>query len=185
MTWHIGADPVAPLASATVGVAEAQEAEETMGEERNPRLDIYLLPGRVFVSPEPATIRMVLGSCVAVCAWDPYTEVGGANHFLLPHPIGTGQGSARFGDVAIQQLLEELVASGASRRNLKAKVFGGSCVLHAFHSGNGHLGSQNIQAARDLLRDKGIPVVAEDVGGDAGRRLIFQTDDGSAWTRRL
>ena len=181
----IAADPFAPLASAAAGIAEAQEAEETMGQERNPRLDIYLLPGRVYVSREPAIIRMVLGSCVAVCAWDPYSEVGGANHFLLPHPIGTGQGSARFGDVAIQQLLDELLGAGASQCNLKAKLFGGASVLHAFRTGNGHLGSQNIQAARELLREEGIPVVAEDVGGDSGRRLIFQTDDGSAWTRRL
>jgi chemotaxis protein CheD len=185
MSQHTRTGPFAHLASAATGVADVEEPEETMAEGRTPRLVVYLLPGRVFISREPSIVRMVLGSCVAVCAWDPYAEVGGANHFLLPHTFTTGQPSPRFGNVAIQQLLDQLLASGASRRNLKAKLFGGSCVLQAFQGREEHLGSQNVLAARAQLEGEGIPVVAEDVGGNSGRRVIFQTDDGSAWTRRL
>jgi chemotaxis protein CheD len=64
-------------------------------------------------------------------------------------------------------------------------VFGGACVLRAFRSTAGNLGQKNVQTARALLLAEGIPVVAEDVDGERGRKLIFQTHDGSAWVRAL
>ncbi len=173
---------------ATAPETDREAVEESVAAERNgdkDRLDVYLHPGRIFVSAEPSTVRMVLGSCVAVCLWDPLRRVGGANHFLLPYPVGSGQDSPRFGNVAVQRLIEKLLALGCPKPNLLAKLFGGSCVLEAFQEKETHLGTKNVVVARKLLKEEGIPVVAEDVGGQRGRRVIFQTDDGSAWVRRL
>jgi chemotaxis receptor (MCP) glutamine deamidase CheD len=47
------------------------------------------------------------------------------------------------------------------------------------------LGTQNVRIARELLAAEAIPVIGEDVGGHKGRKLIFATDDGSAWVREL
>jgi len=110
---------------------------------------------------------------------------GGANRFLLPHPVGPGEESPRFGNVAVQRLLHNLLALGCTPPSLRVKLFGGSCVLEAFRNTETHLGSKNVGVARKLLTEAGIPIVAEDVGGQRGRRLIFQTDDGTAWVRRL
>ena len=110
---------------------------------------------------------------------------GGANRFLLPHPVGPGEESPRFGNVAVQRLLDHLRALGCTPQSLLAKLFGGSCVLEAFQDTESHLGTKNVGVARKLLLEAGIPIVAEDVGGQRGRRLIFQTDDGTAWVRRL
>jgi chemotaxis protein CheD len=181
---HSGAQPK-PAISLGPGLEDAEEdvtAESGHGKER---MGVYLLPGRLFVSPEPCTVRMVLGSCVAVCLWDPLRAVGGANHFLLPYPGGNGQDSPRFGNVATQRLIEKLLAFGSTKPSLMAKLFGGSCVLEAFQNKETHLGTKNVSVARKLLQDVGIPVIAEDVGGQRGRKVIFQTDDGSAWVRRL
>ncbi len=146
------------------------------------RLAVFLHPGRIYASPAPSTVRMILGSCVAVCLWDPLHGVGGANHFLLPYH---GQDDPRFGNVAIQRLMEKLLALGCSQRGLRAKLFGGSCVVEAFQNSQGHLGTKNVTVARTLLTHEGIPIEAEDVGGQRGRKVIFQTDDGSAWVRQL
>jgi len=145
----------------------------------------YLHAGHMVISREPCRVTTVLGSCVAVGVWDPESGVGGVNHFLLPH--GSEPDSPRFGTGAVRTLIREVVAAGARRRNLQAKLFGGACVLRAFKGvGTGtHLGQKNVEVARQILRDEGIPVTAEDVEGDRGRKLIFQTHDGAAWVRSL
>jgi chemotaxis protein CheD len=143
----------------------------------------YLHAGHMVVSREPCRVTTVLGSCVAVALWDPSSGIGGVNHFLLPQ----GSDSARFGNVAVRTLIREVDAAGGRRRLLQAKLFGGACVLRAFKGvGSGtHLGQKNVEVARQILIDEGIPVTAEDVEGDRGRKLIFQTHDGAAWVRSL
>ena len=170
----------------TAGEPDRPDAEEGMpapGHEGNGRLAVFLHPGRVFASAKPCVVRTILGSCVAVCLWDPLLGIGGANHFVLPYSAENGQNSARFGNVAVQRLIETLLALGSTQRDLKAKLFGGSWMLRAFREN--HLGKNNVQMAYTLLADAGIPIVAEDVGGRQGRKVIFQTHDGTAWVRRL
>jgi len=145
----------------------------------------YLHPGQIVASSEPCSVTTILGSCVAVCLWDGETGVGGINHFLLPHFAGNGSASPRFGNVAMDQLLAKLVDRGARREGLRAKLFGGACVLEALRGMGGSLGPKNVDLARRFLLDTGIPVVAEDVEGDRGRKLTFQTADGSATVRML
>lgn len=147
------------------------------------RINRHLHAGQYFASSEPATVTTVLGSCVAVCLWEPESGVGGINHFVLPHWTGNGRVSPRFGSVAVSILIEELCTLGCELKRLQAKIFGGSGVMSA--KGAGRLGERNVEVARRLLAEEGIPVVAEDVGGTRGRKLIFHTQDGTAWVRRL
>ncbi len=146
---------------------------------------IYLHPGQMVTSSTPCSISTILGSCVAVCVWDEEKGVGGMNHFLLPHFAGQGASSARFGNVAIEQLLERLERTGARRTFMRAKIFGGATVVEALRGVGGSLGRSNVELARKLLAHAGIQVVAEDVEGASGRKLIFRTDDGSALVRLL
>lgn len=143
----------------------------------------YLHPGQVFASAESRSVATILGSCVAVCLWDETLRAGGMNHFVLAE-AGAQEQSARFAAPAIGQLLRELTALGSRRQSLVAKVFGGACVLRAMAPGH-HLGARNVEAAREVLRREGVRIVSEDVGGTRGRRVVFHTDDGSAWVRLL
>jgi chemotaxis protein CheD len=149
------------------------------------RASVYLHPGQLFASAEPATVTTVLGSCVAVCFWDPSTRIGGINHFLLPHWAGNGSSSPRFGNVAMQSLLERMQDVGACGAKLEAKVFGGACVLAAFHTRPGRLGDQNVDHALRFLEQRSIRVSAQDTGGRRGRKLVFHSDDGEAWVKEL
>jgi chemotaxis protein CheD len=146
------------------------------------RASAYLHGGQVAVAAQPTAITTVLGSCVAVCLYDPVARVGGMNHFLLPHHVERER-SPRFGTVAVPQLLEGLLGAGAHHGHVKAKVFGGSSVLSAFRHRN--LGDENAELALRLLADAGVEVVERDLGGQRGRKLIFHTDDGTAWVRHL
>jgi chemotaxis protein CheD len=125
---------------------------------------------------------MVLGSCVAVVLLDVGQRSGGATHFLLPFEGGL---SPRFANGAITELLRQMTALGSQKSTLVAKIFGGSRMLGQQRSDAKSLGTQNVDAARQRLAHECIPTVAEDVGGDAGRKLVVVTDLGSVWVKRL
>jgi chemotaxis protein CheD len=145
----------------------------------------FVHTGEVAVSRERTLYSTVLGSCVSICVWDPVTGAGGMNHFLLPDQVTNGISSPRFGNVAVRTLLSRLQAIDVPAARLQAKIFGGASVLQPGIPMREALGARNVELARVLLELAGIPVVAEDVGGDHGRKLIFRTRDGAAWVRRL
>lgn len=145
-----------------------------------PSSSVYLHPGQMTVTDEEQSVTTILGSCVAVCLWDPVSRVGGMVHFLLPAwDRYSGNKSPRHGDVALPSLLDEMKKRGARISTMRAKVFGGACVLRAFASnGNDHLGAKNVDIARALLREAGIPIVEEDTLGSVSRKVHFNTRTG-------
>jgi chemotaxis protein CheD len=149
------------------------------------RKKIYLHPGQLYAIGESAAVTTILGSCVAVCLYDPVTQIGGVNHFLLPVAGTGGPKSPRFGNVAVPDLVDKVVKLGAEPKRLQAKLFGGANVIEAFRDRENHLGTQNVRIARELLAAEAIPVISEDVGGQKGRKLVFLTNDGSAWIKEL
>lgn len=140
---------------------------------------VYLHAGNMHVSRDSAQVITILGSCVAVCLWDRLTRVGGINHFMLPSDIGVQTASLRYANFAMTELFRQMTELGAETRRMEAKLFGGACVLGSIRAGQ-DLGSKNVEAARVRLAEERIKVVAEDVGGNRGRRLVFRTWDGSA-----
>jgi len=143
----------------------------------------YLYPGGLFAEVEPHRVTTVLGSCVAVCLWDPLRRIGGINHYLLPLWNGEGLPTPRYGNIAIDALVERMLALGADRSSLQAKVFGGAAMWENSH-GLLAVGERNIALARTLLERHRIPIVGVDVGGDTGRKIIFETAAGSVLLRR-
>lgn len=147
---------------------------------------IYLEPGGVVATSRPTEVMTILGSCVAVCLWDEWLHVGGVNHFLLPTaPIGQPP-SGRHGTAAIPMLIRELERLGCQRQHLRAKVFGGAHLIGtSIPAGTPSLGMRNAELARRVLAEAGIAILAEDVGGIAGRKLRFRTDTGTALIKTL
>jgi len=152
-----------------------------------PRKSVYVHPGQLYVSAQPSAATTILGSCVAVCLWERNLGLGGINHYLLPHGTGAGHAALRFASGAITALLNKLLLLGARKDRLQAKIFGGACVLDAFRAKgtDRHLGAKNVDIAKQLLGQEGLPIVAEDVGGTRGRKLIFHTDSGTALVRLI
>jgi len=144
------------------------------------RVAKYLQPGQLHVTPTPTVITTILGSCVSVCLFDVRTRVGGMNHFMLPQLAGSGTQSPRFGNFAMQDLLDRMLSAGAKKPFIRAHVFGGSCMFEQMRTTQ-HLGHKNIQLAIDFLALRGIDIVDTNVGGDRGRKLRFHTDEGNAW----
>lgn len=147
--------------------------------------NVYLFPGQIFTSAEPVIVTTILGSCVAVCLWDSESGVAGINHFLLPVNPMKGGADARYGNTAMERLLETLVERGASARRLVGKVVGGASVVDHFTGVRRSIGEQNAAVARDFLRRLDITINGDQTGGRRGRKLLFHTGTGSAFVKEI
>lgn len=127
-------------------------------------------------SDQDEMLTTVLGSCVATCLYDPEAGIGGMNHFLLPDSDGDSSGSRLYGVNLMELLINNLMRMGAERGRLQAKLFGGGML----NGGVWDIGERNATFARKFLKDEGIPVAAESLGGDSGRRVRFWPSTGRA-----
>jgi chemotaxis protein CheD len=113
--------------------------------------------------------------------WDSERLIGGVNHFVLPLSRD-GDRTPRYGDVAIERLLQGMVRLGASAADTVAKLFGGANVL-PFGENRDTVGDQNVRLALERLRDLGIRIAARRTGGESGLFVKFETWSGAAWVR--
>lgn len=141
---------------------------------------IYISQGEeAYSAEEDVVISTVLGSCIAMCFWDPQARVGGMNHLLLPELSSGADGIDSVGAVAVERLINQMVRCGAVRDRLRAKLFGGASML----SGMTEIGSRNSAFARDYLEREGIACDAESTGGTRARRIQFRPACGSVRQR--
>jgi chemotaxis protein CheD len=133
-----------------------------------------------YVTTTPTEIITVLGSCVAVCLLDKKRLIAGMNHYLLPLWNGSGLKSLKYGNVSIVRMIEEMEKKGANIRDMEAKIFGGAIINI---SDRISVGPKNVQVALDMMQEYKIPVIASDVGGDRGRKIIFSSVNGDVYLK--
>ncbi|MGE5467590.1 MAG: chemoreceptor glutamine deamidase CheD [Ignavibacteria bacterium] len=157
------------------------------------RLSVHtarILPGEYYVTRQQEGISTTLGSCIAACIRDRVAGLGGMNHFMLPAGAGAdaedwkaaGLGAAtRYGNYAMEHLVNEIMRNGGRRENLEVKIFGGGQIMEQLST----VGARNIAFVRDYLAAEGLPVVAEDVGDIYPRMVIYFPVTGVAKVKRL
>jgi chemotaxis protein CheD len=150
------------------------------------RQAMKILPGEFYATAADEVIVTVLGSCVAACLLDPIAMVGGMNHFMLPVKMGARDNdvfyAARYGAAAMEYLINNLLHLGAQRDRLVAKAFGGGKVMRDMTS---DVGGQNIEFVRQFLRNEGIPLWSEDMGGPYPRKVYFFPHTGQVLVKRM
>ena len=146
-----------------------------------------LLPGEYYYTSKDMVLVTVLGSCVSACLRDPVSGVGGMNHFMLPDPgyqsDQSGVMSMRYGNYAMDILIDELLSAGARLDRLEGKLFGGGNVLKNF--GQIHVGSRNATFAVDYLKQRKIRLLASDLNGDHPRKVYFFPRTGKVFVRKI
>ena len=155
---------------------------------------LLLHPGDYRVTDKPVMMSTLLGSCVAVCLYDPAHRVMGMNHFVLAKPkhsdkvsLSTSE-AGRYGNHAMAMLMNDLLHLGAKRSRLQAKAFGGSRLLGDIGSDNDKptdIGLVNASYVRDFLEHHNIPLVSADLGGNHGRQIHFSGHDYAVYLRRI
>ncbi len=137
----------------------------------------FIHVGQIHVDITPAAISTVLGSCVAVCLYDSTLAIGGMNHYLLPFWNGNGLQSPKFGNISIPKLIDLMIANGSTAKTMEAKIFGGAS-MNISGSEAMMIGEKNVLVAREILKEYRIPIVAEDIGGQNGRKIQFDLERG-------
>lgn len=148
-----------------------------------------LLPGDYYVAAEGELVGTVLGSCISACIRDSRLRIGGMNHFMLPMSQFTSSGcwsssawvETRFGNVAMERLINEIMKRGGHRSDLEVKLVGGGKVLDTLTD----VGARNIQFVREYVRAEGFRVIGEDLGDVYPRKVLYDPASGTARVKRL
>lgn len=130
-------------------------------------------------------IATLLGSCVAVCLYDPQLRLGGLNHFMLPS-MGRGKDEVDVllgGDFNMEALMNGMLGRGARKERMVAKAFGGGAVVGGLVGVS--VGERNASFAREWLEREGIPLLAADLLGPWSRKIVFDPASGDAYCRRI
>jgi chemotaxis protein CheD len=148
-----------------------------------------ILPGEYYVTKGNEAIATVLGSCVSACIRDNVAKIGGMNHFMLPLSadlkldINVVSTATRYGNFAMEHLINDILKHGGKRQNLEVKVFGGGKVVQSMSSTN--VGEKNIQFVKDYLLLEGIPILSQDVGDTCPRKVLYYPSTGKVKIKRL
>ncbi len=151
-----------------------------------------ILPGEFYMTTENIAIATTLGSCISACIWDERSHIGGMNHFMLPltnkeaHEVNWGQrektaDATRYGNFAMEHLINNILRAGGRRINLRAKLFGGAKVLNQMSN----VGQKNIDFALRYLEQEEIIIESSDIGDIYPRKVIFEPGSGRAFIKRL
>lgn len=131
-------------------------------------------------------ITVGLGSCIGIAIYDRIKRIGGLAHIMLPDSkqFSNVTNPMKFADLAIPMLVEKMEKMGSSKRNMKAKIAGGASMFN-FSDKNmiTDIGARNGVAVKEALEKAGIPLVAEDIGGNKGRTVILDADTGALQIR--
>jgi len=129
-----------------------------------------------------------LGSCVGIALYDKFNKIAGLAHIMLPSSkeIKNNENKAKFADTGIDLLIDMMVKAGAGRNNLTAKVTGGS-QMFSFNNNDSVLkiGERNVIATEEKLKKLNIKIISQDTGGNYGRTIEFNAEDGSLLVKTI
>ena len=149
-----------------------------------------ILPGEYYVTRNDEVIGTVLGSCISACIRDTVCGVGGMNHFMLPIHKNAGKladarnkisDAARYGNFAMEHLINDILKLGGNRKYLEVKLFGGARVIGGFSD----IGEQNANFVYEYLRIEEMPISAEDLRGENPRKVLYQPRTGKVRVKWL
>ena len=188
----MSARPAMPLSAGSSALAPPLPGFEHVKRLWNAKHGFFaarILPGEYYVTQAEEGISTTLGSCISACIRDRQIGLGGMNHFMLPAMDkrsdawrASGLGAAtRYGNYAMEHLINEIMRNGGKRENLEVKVFGGGRILEKMTD----VGLRNIAFVRNYLWAEGLPVVAEDLGDIYPRQVVYFPASGRVKVKRL
>jgi chemotaxis protein CheD len=186
MSTHLSSGARPPQPSSLPGFEQLQR----FWEPDTAHWTVKLLPGEYYVTRHDEAVTTVLGSCVTACIRDPLAQVGGMNHFMLPEDTShrdepsldpMQRQETRYGSYAMETLINDLLKLGAARERLEIKLFGGARILASMTD----IGARNIAFIRQYLRIEGLGAMAQDLGGDRPRKVVYFPTTGRARMKTL
>jgi chemotaxis protein CheD len=149
-------------------------------------MKVFLKPGEICISREPAVVSTILGSCIAVTMFNKRLKVGGICHALLPEKRPPhGADDCRYVDTSITYMLKKLEAMGIKRHEVEIKLLGGADVIDITDTTKPSVGRLNIEKALEMMNTEQLFLMLSDVGGTTGRKIRFYTHTGVVLLQRI
>lgn len=156
---------------------------------KNHSVSAKILPGEYYVTSQQEIIATVLGSCVSACVRDIKHGIGAMNHFLLPlhkgeewsEKLTSDSQATRYGNFAMEHMINDVLKFGGRKQNLEFKVFGGSKVIKNL----GNIGKSNINFVLNYLQVEGFNIAAQDVGGINPRKVLYYPQTGKVRVKKI
>jgi chemotaxis protein CheD len=147
---------------------------------------VFLLPGQWYFGATGATVKTLLGSCIAVTLWHPRRYVGGMCHFLLPTRPRPADGSldGRFGEEALELLVREIKKTGTKTQDYEVSLYGGADTMPDEVKVKFNIGERNVEKAWELIDRHGFQLQCVDVGGNEPRNVTIDLTNGQVAMRR-
>lgn len=149
-----------------------------------------ILPGEYYVTLHDEAIVTVLGSCISACIRDRVFGIGGMNHFMLPDSEGkldkritAGSEATRYGNFAMEKLINDILKHGGRRENLEIKIFGGGQIIKDMHTLD--IGQRNIEFVKDYIRTEGLSLLVDETGDVYPRKVYFFPASGKVRVKKL
>jgi chemotaxis protein CheD len=159
-------------------------------DKQNEIIAAKILPGEYYVTRENELITTVLGSCVSACIRDRDLRIGGMNHFMLPETNAdklkqgneTVVGNAnRYGNYAMEHLINTILSHGGKRKNLEIKVFGGGKIIPTLTD----VGIKNIEFVLSYIDAEGLKLISQDLGDVYPRKIVFFPATGKVRMKKI
>ncbi len=169
---------------------EGFEAIKRYWDKQNNTVAVKLLPGEYYVTKENELITTVLGSCISACVRDPISGIGGMNHFMLPETtknrlrdgVEAVVGNAtRYGNYAMEHLINTILSNGGKRKNLEVKLFGGGKIIPTMSD----VGARNIEFVLDYIDAEALRLLAQDLGDIYPRKVNFYPMTGKVKMKKI
>lgn len=140
--------------------------------------------GALEVASAPTVLRASdLGSCVALIVYNAVEKTGGMAHVMLPQAPSATAAAAKPGKYADHAVAALLKMTKAERGTQAVWIVGGADMLTPFVSSLGSIGSHNVAVLRQGLRQAGLPLTGQDVGGSQARTVELLTETGELWIK--
>ena len=133
------------------------------------------------IGKDSAVLRTLLGSCVGIAFYDSKLKLAALSHIVLPCSNGNVTMLGKYADTAIPETIRQLqVLAGARKLSLSVKIAGGANMFAIKSSLNlsASIGNQNCEAVERILGILQIPIIARDIGGTTGRKMVLNAGTG-------
>lgn len=139
----------------------------------------FVKAGFGYVPAQPSNLWSVVGSSIVVTLYDRILQIGGMTHYCRAYRQPNKPSTAHYAAPALFWLIRQMMHRGARKENMEAQIIGGACHK-TFGADKGQLHEANIKVGIEILRKEGLTIATADVGGERGRKIMFNTATGES-----
>jgi len=151
-------------------------------------VEVQMADLQIYPHPPAVLVTRGLGSCLGITFYDPVKKLGAMAHAMLPDmdKAKMRNNPHRFVNGCINEMVAEFEKRGCPKNRIVVKLFGGAHMFSFINADSVlNVGQKNIEMALAMLKELGIKIVGQEVGGTFGRTIEFNLEDGKVLVKTI